>query len=270
MFAQIAALANYRYQTRCRVPGQEGFLQFLSKKTGLCALALAVLMPLSACSRGPIGEDSSIVVADLTALPTPTSQDYSRSPIDEVVRPHDVLQVAVFGVAELSRSVRVGQGGYFDFPLIGAVQANGRTLAEVSYEVETRLSDNYVRDPDVTVEFETREGQVFTVGGEVGRPGQHPITRPTTLMQAVAIAGWTDQYSRRDEVLVFREIDNQRYIGVYDMTAIERGNYPDPQIYANDVIMVGESPSRRLIDNILRYTQLITSPVVLVDRITGL
>lgn len=267
MFAQIAAMANYRRQDVGTGPRQEDFLDFTFKKARLCALAIAALLP-AACSPGPIGEDPAVVVANLSELPTPTAADFARSPTQEVVRPYDELAVAVFGVSDLSRTVRVGQGGFFDYPLIGAVQANGRTLAEIGYELETRLSGDYLREPDVTVEFVSREGLVFTAGGEVGSPGQFPITRPTTLMEAVSLAGGLNQYARRHEVLVFREIDNQRYIGVYDMEAIQRGNYADPQVYPNDVIMVGESQSRRMIDNILRYTQLIASPVILVDRIT--
>ena len=231
-------------------------------------LIIASLLPLAACSKAPIGEAPSVVEANLDTIPPPTAADYTHSPIDEVARPYDKLKVEVFGVQDLSRTVAVGQGGYFDYPLIGAVQANGRTLTEIGFEIETRLANSYVREPDITVEFESRVGQLITVGGEVGAPGQHEILRPTTLMEAIAIAGGIDQYATKDEVLVFRDVDDVRYIGVYDFKAIERGNYPDPRVYANDVIMVGESPSRRLIDNILRYTQLILSPVILVERIS--
>ena len=231
-------------------------------------LAIAATALLAGCvSTGPIGEDASIAVAELASLPAPGAQDYTAGPQDEVARPLDVLNVVVFGVPELSRTVRVSAGGFFDYPLIGAVQANGRSLPEISYEVETRLSGDYVRQPDVTVEFGERTGQVYTIGGEVGGPGQYPIVQSTTLMEAVAIGGGGTEYSQLDEVLVFREIGGQRYIGVYDMTAIQRGNYPDPQIYAHDVIMVGDSPNRRLIADVLSYTQLVTSPLILLDRV---
>ncbi len=237
-------------------------------KFRLGILALAVLMSATACKTpGPIGEDPGIAVAELASLPTPTAQDFVGSPHGDVARPLDVLSVGVFGVPDLTRTVRVGSGGFFEFPLIGAVQANGRTLAEISYEVETRLAGTYVRNPDVTIEFAERTGQVFTVGGEVGNAGQYPIIQRTSLMEAVAIAGGSTEYSRLKEVLVFREIDGQRYIGVYNMEAIQRGNYPDPEIYAHDVIMVGDSPNRRLIADVLRYTQLITSPLILLERV---
>lgn len=230
-------------------------------------LAFAVATMLTACaSPGPVGQDSAIAVADLADLPAPTAEDYSAGPRNDLIRPLDVLDVAVFGVAELTRTVRVGSGGFFDYPLIGAVQANGRSLAEISYEIETRLSGSYVRDPDVTIELGERAGQIFTVGGQVTGPGQYKIVQPTSLMEAIAIGGGGTQYSRLDDVLVFREVSGQRYIGVYDMRAIQRGNYPDPQIYAHDVIIVGDSPNRRLIADVLTYSQLVTSPLILLER----
>jgi polysaccharide export outer membrane protein len=233
-------------------------------------LALVLTALVVACSKPePIGQSSGTMVAELSALPAPGPQDYDSGRQVDQARPLDTLAIAVFGVPELSRTVRVGSGGFIDYPLIGAVQANGRTLAEIGFEIETRLSDNYVRNPDVTVEFAERAGQVLTVGGEVGEPGQIPIIQSTSLMEAIAMAGGRTEFSRFSEVLVFREIGGQRYIGVYDMTAIQRGNYPDPQVYPHDIIVVGDSPNRRLMADVLQYTQLLTSPLILLQQVIG-
>lgn len=238
------------------------------KKIRVGFLTLVATSLMAGCaSSGPIGTDQSVAVAELSSLPAPGAQDYSGGPQDDVARPLDVLNISVFGVPELTRSSRVGNGGFFEFPLIGAVQANGRSLAEVAYEIETRLSGDYVRNPDVTVEFGERTGQVYTVGGEVDAPGQFPIIQPTSLLEAVSVAGGGTQYSQLSEVLVFRTVEGQRYIGVYDMKAIQRGNYPDPQVYAHDVIVVGDSPNRRLIADVLTYTQLISTPLILLERV---
>lgn len=233
-------------------------------------LAMIATSGLAACGGPrPIGQDSATMVTELSSLPAPSAQDYASRRQDEQARPLDQLGISVFGVPELTRVVRVGAGGFFDFPLIGAVQASGRTPAEIGYELETRLRGTYVRDPDVTVEFGERSGQVITVGGEVSRPGQFPIVQGTTLMEAVAIGGGRTQYSRLSEVLVFREVNGQRYIGVYDLAGIQRGNYPDPQIYAHDIIMVGDSPSRRAIADVLTYAQAFASPVLLIQQAVG-
>jgi polysaccharide export outer membrane protein len=239
----------------------------LNKIRNVILVVFATAM-LAACGKPqPIGQSSGTMVAELSSLPAPGPQDYAAGRQDDQARPLDTLNIAVFGVPELARTVRVGAGGFIDYPLIGAVQANGRTLAEIGFEIETRLKGTYVREPDVSVEFGERTGQVLTVGGEVMRPGLVPIIQNTTLLEAVAMAGGRTTYSRLTEVLVFREIAGQRYIGVYDMTAIQRGNYPDPQVYPHDIIMVGDSPNRRVMTDVLQYTQLLTSPLILLQQI---
>ena len=242
-------------------------MELILKKFRFAILAFAATGLLAACAKpGPVGLDPAIAIAELDSLPAPEAQDYTAGQQNDLARPLDVLLVSVFGVEELTRPVRVGSGGFFDFPLIGAVQANGRSLGEISYELETRLAGDYVLNPDVTIEFEERIGQTFTVGGEVSDPGQYPILRRMTLMEAVASAGGSTEFSQLDDVLIFREIGGERYVGVYDMGAIQRGNYPDPVIYAHDIVMVGDSPNRRLLAEVLRYTQLATNPLILLER----
>lgn len=234
-------------------------------------LGLLAALALSGCatSGGPIGEDPSIAIAELTALPVPNGSGFSAADAVETVRPLDVLSISVFGVEELSlNEVRVGLSGTFDYPLIGTVQADGRSLSEISYEMETRLAGTFVLNPDVRVDFFSREAQVFTIGGEVQKAGQYPILQPTTLVEAVAIGGGRTDFARLSEVMIFREVEGQRYIGVYDLGAIRRGNYPDPEIYPQDLIMVGESNQLRTLGRVSQYVSLITSPLILLERLS--
>lgn len=238
-------------------------------KNFLKALVLSVSasLILTACgTTGPIGEDPSIEVLDVSTLPPPLTWDNPEAGFYELIRPGDVLAISVFGVEELTfEEIPVGQDGQFDFPLIGTVQADRRTVGEVTSEIEARLADTYVRNPDVQAFFVSRDAQVATIGGEVDQPGQFPIVQPTTLLQAVAIGEGRTQYAT-SEVFVFRQIDGQRYIGVYDLEAIGRGNYPDPQIYPQDIIVVGESPATRRFARIAPLVPLITSPLILLER----
>jgi len=80
-------------------------------------------------------------------------------------------------------------------------------------------------------------------------------------------AGGLSDYAKSEEVLVSRTVQGQKYIGVYNLTAIERGNYPDPAIYPNDVITVGDSPSKRLLQSVLAFVPLLTTTAILVDRV---
>lgn len=75
------------------------------------------------------------------------------------------------------------------------------------------------------------------------------------------------EYAEYDDVLITRIVDGQRYIGLYNIEAIQRGNYPDPVLYPNDIVMVGDSPGRRRLDNILQFVPLVTASAIVIDRL---
>ncbi len=105
------------------------------------------------------------------------------------------------------------------------------------------------------------------MGGQVDKPGDYPIDENMTLLRAVNTAGGLGEYAKLEETLVFREVGGQRYIGVYNLEAIQQGNYPDPQLYANDVVMVGDSASKRRLETILQFVPVLSTAVILIDRI---
>lgn len=230
-------------------------------------ICLSVALAACASTSTPIGGAPGVTVAQSDGLPMPSLEDYSPEDFSGVLRALDVVRIDVFGVEELSREVQVSQNGTIDFPLIGSVEAAGRTTDELSLAVENRLRETYVRQPDVTSRITERNQQFFTIGGEVDRPGRFPITSSITLMEALAIGGGFDEYASQDEVLVFRTVGEERYIGVYNLKGIQRGNYADPAIYPSDIVMVGDSPGRRRLENILALTAALTSPLILVERV---
>lgn len=231
-------------------------------------MAVTSALAVAACaSAPPIGGAPGVSISEYAAMPAPGVEDYSPSEQYNLVRPLDVIQIDTFNIPELTREVQVGASGSFDFPLIGTVDAMGRTPEELAVELENRLRQTYVLNPDVTARIMARSEQLFTIGGEVATPGRFPINAPITLMEAVAIGGGMDEYAQRDEVLVFRTVGNERYIGVYNLEGIQRGNYADPVIYPSDIVMVGDSPGRRRLDDILAITSSILAPLVLIERV---
>jgi polysaccharide export outer membrane protein len=236
-------------------------------KWNAAALA-APLALLGACaSGGPIGQDPSIEVASLETLPVPGIEDYAMPPSVARIRPLDKLKIEVFGVEELERELTVDADGTLDFPLIGTLAANGMTSGELAAAIEDGLRGPYVRDPQVTVAVLETPGQLITVGGEVDEPGQYPVVGSMSLMDAVAAGNGGSDAAKLTEVAVFRTVGGQRYIGLYDLKAIARGNYPDPQVYPNDVVMVGESQTRRIFNAIAGVAPLLTTGVILIDRL---
>jgi polysaccharide export outer membrane protein len=230
-------------------------------------LALAFL---SACAGPrPVGLDPAIQLADLSSLPAPSASDYVAG-VDqsERVRPLDTLKIEVFEVPELEREIQIGSDGTLRFPLIDSFGVNDLSPSQVAVEIENRLRGRFVIEPSVSVSFAARGGQTFTIGGQVNRPGQYTLPARTSLLEAVAIGGGLGEYAKHDDVLVLRDINGERYIGIYNIRAIQRGNYSDPPLYANDIVMVGDSPNRRLLESILGVLPAVTSSIVLIDRVS--
>ena len=152
--------------------------------------------------------------------------------------------------------------GRISVPLAGTVPAAGRTPRELADEIAQRLSDGYVKDPQVTINLVETVSQVVTVEGEVERPGLYPVLGKMTLLRAIARAEGATEFADVEEVVVFREVGNQSMAAVYNLGAIRRGNYADPEIYANDVVVVGESGTRRLFKDALQTAPAVLTPLV--------
>lgn len=182
------------------------------------------------------------------------------------IGPFDKLSVSVFGVPDLTSQVQTDAGGQLSIPLAGTIQAAGRTPGEVAAVIADRLTGRYVRDPQVTVNLVETVSQVVTVEGEVDRPGSYPILTDTTLLRAIAAASGTTEFARTNEVIIFRTVGGERYAGVYDLRAIRRGNYADPPVYPDDVVVVSESRSRRLMRDVLQASPLFVTPLIALLR----
>ncbi len=105
-----------------------------------------------------------------------------------VVGPDDVLKVEVFGVPEMSRSVRVDNSGQISLPLVGQFEVSGLTPRE-SEILLARGLDDYVRNPQVSVSIEEYRSLQFTVVGAVSSPQTYTSTRNVSLLEALGMAG---------------------------------------------------------------------------------
>jgi len=171
----------------------------------------------------------------------------SLVPDDYKIGPQDTLEVAVFQVQDLSKTVRVDSGGTILLPLIGQMPASGRTTQELSDDVATELGRKYLNDPLVTVTVKESASQRVTVDGAVIHPGIYPISGETTLMQAVALAQGPAELADLHQVAIFRTSGAQRLTAVFDLAAIREGKAADPRILANDLVIVETSRGRKFL-----------------------
>lgn len=114
----------------------------------------------------------------------------------------DRLRVIVFGQDSLSNSYSVDGAGRIAMPLIGTVEAQGRTTTALARQIEERLRAGYLREPKVSVEVEAF--RPFFVLGEVNSSGQFPYVNNMTVQTAVAIAGGFSPRANRSYAEVTR------------------------------------------------------------------
>lgn len=222
-------------------------------------------MALEGCAGNRnLGGDLSIKVVSDKALPAPGSEDIASSSRPYLIGPFDKLVIDVFGIEELSnKEVQTDASGRISFPLAGIVEAAGKTPAEVEDVLESRLRSAYVRDPQVTVNLKETVSQVITVDGQVGEPGLYPVVGRMTLMRAIATAKGVAEFAKLDDVVIFRTVKGQQYAALYNLKAIRRGAYEDPEVFANDVVVVGDSAARRAFKEALQILPLLTTPLVI-------
>jgi len=239
-------------------------------KQGRLAL-LAPLVLLAGCATTPkLGGDPGLKVSSATELPTPDSADLTSEARAYYVGPYDKLGVDVFGIAELSgREVQVDDKGQIFFPPVGTLQVAGLTTAEIQELLMRRLRASYVRDPQVTVSLKEAKSQVLTIEGEVKTPGIYPVFGHMTLMRAMAVSGGVTDLAKLQDVVIFRTAKGQRYAALYDLKSIRHGVHPDPEVYANDIVMVGDSASRRFLKDLVTMSPLLTTPILLINNLTN-
>ena len=207
--------------------------------------AAVAILAVAGCSSGPSLGQGSTAVGVRSALPAPDSTFSTADLTNYRIGPRDQLNVEVFGAPELTRAGEVDAAGNLSFPLIGSVVAAGKTPKEVAQSIEAGLRGRYLKNPTVTVNITKAVAQTFTVDGAVRDPGVYPVAGRMTLQQAIASAKGAGDIANLNNVVIFRTVNNQRLAALFSLKAIRAGRASDPQIYANDIVVVGENATRR-------------------------
>ena len=172
-------------------------------------------------------------------------------PSAQRIGPLDKLTVSVFQVPDLSGEFTVDGSGQMLFPLLGNLQAAGKTPPELAQDIAARLRDGYLQAPNVQVGIKEAIEQTITIEGAVREPGVVPIKGTTSLLQAIALGRGTSEDANPARVVVFRNIGGQRMAAAFDLRAIRRAESPDPVIYGNDIVVVQGNANRALFRDIV-------------------
>jgi polysaccharide export outer membrane protein len=165
--------------------------------------------------------------------------------------PLDILDITVFNVPELSKTVQIAQTGTVNLPLVGEIPAAGKTTQQFERDLTAKLGARYLQSPQVTVLVKEYNSQKVTVSGAVRKPGVYAITSRTSLLQIVAMAGDLEPVSD-STVLILRTNDGKRMAAKFDVGAIRSGRETDPNVQAGDMVIAGTSAIKSGFNYILR------------------
>lgn len=151
------------------------------------------------------------------------------------VNPGDVLTISVWKEPDLIRQTIIRPDGAFSFPLVGDIQAKGRSVEEIQEIVKQRL-ERYIPDPVVTITVDQILGHSVYVLGQVNRPGQFIAAGDVDVMQALALAGGTSVFANLDKIKILRRVDERLIAIPFDYSDIEKGK----RLQQNILLMPGD------------------------------
>jgi polysaccharide export outer membrane protein len=126
---------------------------------------------------------------------------------DYVIGPSDVLAINVWKDTELSRTVLVRPDGRISLPLIGELEVSGLTALKVQELIAQKLGP-YISKPQVTVIVTEVKSRTYTVVGKIAHPGSFEFGKPTTILDAIAIAGGFLDFARTNKIYVIRRAED--------------------------------------------------------------
>lgn len=119
--------------------------------------------------------------------------------------PGDRVSMKVFGNDDLSGEFEVDSLGRLSLPLLGLVEGNNKTVAELQAEVTDGLNKDYIVNPRVTIQVTNY--RPFFILGQVNKPGSYPFIAGMTMRQAIAVAGGFTRRAREEPVIVIHAND---------------------------------------------------------------
>lgn len=155
--------------------------------------------------------------------PAPSGDEY-------VLGVEDKLAVSVWKEIDLNKSVVIRPDGKITFPLVGDVQAAGRTPRQLTEDLTKALA-RYIKEPVVTVVVDEINSFKVFVLGEVTTQGALNLRRRTRLLEAIAMAGGMSQYADKSNVVLLRYEDGKESRTRIDYKRVVSGEKPELNVF---------------------------------------
>ncbi len=151
-------------------------------------------------------DDSGKNVAKATSLPstdTPATRVANVRPDTYIIGADDVLAINVWKEGELSKTVPVRPDGMITLPLVGEIKAVGLTPIQLQEQIIAALQ-KVMSDPQVTVMVSAVNSMSYNIVGQVAKPGFYSLTRPMTVLDAIALCGGFRDFAKQKKIYVLR------------------------------------------------------------------
>jgi polysaccharide export outer membrane protein len=150
--------------------------------------------------------------------------------------PEDVIEVSVWKEPDMTKQLVVQPDGKIYYPLVGEIRAAGKTVKQLQEEISKRL-EKFVTDASVTVILLKTQYYKFYVTGKVNKPGEFLAGRPTSVLQAIAMAGGLTPFASPTQIKIVRKVAGQDEVYNFDYKDVSRGNL----LYQNIILQPGDT-----------------------------
>jgi polysaccharide export outer membrane protein len=209
----------------------------------LACLAFAVTNAWGSDSVKPTGtsEASWVGQGGRKTADQPGAPGAQSASDDYIIGPSDVLAISVWKEPELTRTVPVRPDGKISLPLIGELEVSGLTALNVQRLVAQRLKE-YISKPEVTVIVQEVRSRTYVIVGKIVRPGSYGLGKPTTVLEAIALAGGFLDFAKVSKIYIIRRVDgspSERFF-YFDYKKVIRGQNPQQnvELKSGDTIVV--------------------------------
>jgi polysaccharide export outer membrane protein len=212
-----------------------------SKENDTLTICIALCIALSGSLMGAATASSQS--GPSAAAPTVQSDQPAasvRSNAAYVIGADDVLTISVWKEPDISRSVSVRNDGKISLPLIGELQAAGRTPTQLEQDITAGLR-SYIAEPQVSVMVQEANSQKFNILGQVAKPGSYPLTSRLTIVDAIAAAGGFRDFAKKKSIYILRPDssgnDTRIYFN-YEQYVKGKNTVPNILLKPHDTIIV--------------------------------
>ena len=192
----------------------------LSRRASLAGVALIALLSVACATPNP--------------APAPRAGTFAEYRVGAP----DELLIVVLPEPAIQRTARVRPDGMISLDLIGDVPAAGRTIDEISADIQKRIS-RFKRDPAVTVQLTNALSTGVSVLGEVRRPSSFPLVKHTRIAEVIAHVGGETHFAKKSSIRVIRSGGGETAVFIVDLAAIHAGDLTtNIQVVSGDIVYV--------------------------------